>query len=215
MEDPWAWDWEAVGAVATAVSTAAALAFSLLAWGAPEREARRLRREATLEIIRAVEEAHRIFTDFKAVVAKGWDEKAQGLMRVQADHQSRTLAVLIQRPHITDGAIFTAAGAGALLGAMLGIEGQAELAARARAQAASQGMAGFAIRVDARSPALDALEHAEVVAQSTMNRLAAVRRYMDESFWQRRIRRLKSRFRKNADLGSAAEPITARTPGGE
>jgi len=150
-----------------------------------------------------------IFTVFHAVVRERWSESARGLMRVQADHQRRTLEILVQRPHLTDGAIFTAAGASSLLDVLLGIEGESELIERARSAMADQGMPGLAVRIDARKSALEALEYAEIVAKSTIDRLAGVCRHLDERFWQRWIRRLKARSRRDVPWRSSADLIRA------
>jgi hypothetical protein len=192
-------NWDAISAIATAIATFFALGFSYLALTAPERESRRQRRESTLEILRSTDLAFEILGDAEDLVeGPRWDDRELGKLQAKADHGKRALEQLIQRPSLTDGAIFTGAGAIALMDLILGIEPQAALTARASAAAREEGFMG-AVRVDPKSRAKNVLEDCAAIAEVTMDRAERVRRLLEKPRIWRFFRHLRRQLKGAAN----------------
>lgn len=185
------WNWDAISAVATAIGTGIALVFSALALWAPAREAERQRRESTLEILRAAEEAFTTFNEAAKVVRIGpWSDAALGKAQARAVHGKAALEQLIQRPSLTDGAIYTGAGAIALLGTILGIEHQRDAMTRALLNARARNEGG-AVRIDAGLPAKRLLESGDEIMEVTKERAERVRQHLEETWLDRKRRHAK------------------------
>jgi hypothetical protein len=113
-------NWEAIGAIATAVATIVALWSSWNAIRMPQRAEERARREATREIILASEEAVAIFEVSKGALAFPIaPPDALDTAAARADHICQTLDRLLNRTSLTDGAIATGAGAMRLMDAVV------------------------------------------------------------------------------------------------
>lgn len=185
------WNWDAISAIATATGTLGALAFSTLALGAPGREARRQRRESTEEILRATDDALEIFESTRVIVDVGpWDDGALGKLQARAFHGQKALEQLIKRPSLTDGAIYTGAGAISLLESILAIKHQKELIAKMMG-AMRERQHGLAGRIDAGTPAKQIIAEGLAVVEVTKARAQLVRIHLDEGWIQRRIRHAK------------------------
>jgi len=187
-------NWDAVGAMATVFATAVALIFSWLALRAPMREGQRQRRESTLEVLRATEAALASFAELEQMVTEpGWDDRKLARQQVKADHGKRALEHLIQRPSLTDGAIFTAAGAIAILDLVLSVESEAALVSIARARATGAGFEG-AVFVEPKRRARERVEDGATVVDVTKDRADRVRRYLEEGKVRRMIRHARRRL---------------------
>lgn len=204
-------NWTALGTLATMFATASALYFSWQALRAPLREAKRQRRESTLEVLRATRETQGLFHDARELVeASEWNDVSIGKLQAKAGLNRRALEQLIQRPSLTDGAIFTAAGAVELLELILSIELESAHVARALAAKREGGFPG-AVHVNPRQPAVALIKEGDDVLKVTIERAAKVERYLKEWRIVRLGRRAIRWYRTRTANWHAASPESAQS----
>lgn len=137
--DPWAFGWEALAAIATAAATLVALFAAVSALIAPQLEARRQWEESTEEILYAADDAFEIFDATRELLETDWKDEDLAKLQARASCGRGALEQLVRRPSLTDGAVFTGAGAIALLEIVLAVEHKRTIGGRLAARLRDSG----------------------------------------------------------------------------
>ncbi len=197
-------DWNMWSAIATAVATASALLFSLISLGAPARAEKRQRQATTEEVLYASSESLKVFYQVDHLVrSPHWNEEGLKFLKVKADHWRLTLERLIDRPFLTDGAIFTGAGAISLLDIVSRIQTQEDLVQQDLDRQAFKSYGCSTVWFYCRSKALAEIASGKYVAMAVRNRGRRVQRHMRGA-----IQRFMDRLRRLPQDG----PINFNSP---
>lgn len=109
-------NWDAVGAISTALATIVALIASSFAVYAPVRERAKDRSESTYEVLCAAKEALELFEQASTIIRS--DQSSIAEIGARAGHLRVAIDRLLNRNSLSDGAIVTGAGAIQLMDAI-------------------------------------------------------------------------------------------------
>lgn len=117
VDDPWAWGWDAISAVATFVATTAALGLPFLMDHLAKRRSAAERLSSVKEILLAVEMALDHFRAMVTAVPTGGSlPYLMADLSAKADLTQATLHLLVARSGLSDGVISAGIGAAQLAG---------------------------------------------------------------------------------------------------